>query len=292
MKREEFTQIRPSSFYMVVNGKLTYLSVKKVEYMRDADTNAWLGTIYAEDADANKVTIKQDALKGFPKRYRTAEGFENDNDTVIDEMKLLDCTCFYNAGNARVTGDGFLQYWVMKNGDPNFVSQPINHFLLVFNGKFWHYMLSEDTVPPADSYSSREDLLSWSDWIEKDKDGKEVLHRGINKLIMLDDDQRELVEQFKGLLDQMKKQQISVIVSTCDDVTVFNTRNLKSWYMETCPDDLMQQSDEEIDPNKCKAANIYADPFSAGSIPVWSDDYGLYAVPKDEENKNADGTAK
>lgn len=292
MKKQEFLKINPSSFYMVVNGKLTYLNVKKIEYRRDAETSTWLGTIYAEDVDSNKVTIKQDWFKGMPKRYYTVDGFEHDDTSLNDESCLLFTVRFRNAGNARVNDDGFLQYWVMKNGNPTFVSRPIDRFYMTYNGDFWEFVLSDDIVPPANSYSTREDLLSWSEWIEKGKDGKEKVHRGINKLIMLDDDQRELVEQFKNLLNQMRKKQISIIMSFCDEVKAFNTRKLKNWAMATCPDDLIQTSDCGCDLGKCKTANINADAFDAGSIPVWGEDYDLYAIPKDEENKDADEATK
>lgn len=126
MKKEEFLKINPSSFYMVVNGKLTYLNVKKIEYRRDVETSTWLGTIYAEDVDSNKVTIKQDAFKGMPKRYYTADGFEHNYTSLNDESCLLFTVRFHNAGNARVNDDGFLQYWVMK-----MVIQPLFHVQLI-----------------------------------------------------------------------------------------------------------------------------------------------------------------
>jgi hypothetical protein len=78
-------------------------------------------------------------------------------------------------------------------------------------------------------YDTKEEALSYNTYKIIEQDGTEYERDGVNKLIMLDDDQRELLKQFEDICKKMNDADMLLISDSCEDMSVFNLRHIKNY---------------------------------------------------------------
>lgn len=129
-------------------------------------------------------------------------------------------------------------------------------------------------------YDTKEEALSYNTYSVVNEDGTEYQRDGVNKLIALDDDQRELVKQFEEICQKMSDSNISLIANY-DGLMAFNTRKIEAYALDydDIPNDVSYGNPEDYE-----EAERYNDDLQVdwGGIEVWSDDNKLFILRKSE----------
>lgn len=130
-------------------------------------------------------------------------------------------------------------------------------------------------------YDTKEEALSYNTYKVIEQDGTEYERDGVNKLIMLDDDQRELLKQFEDICKKMNDADMLLISDSCEDMSVFNLRHIKNYALDynDVPDVM------DGDPEDYERADRYGMPFKVNHhIQWWGDDNSLFILRKPTEN--------
>ena len=139
-----------------------------------------------------------------------------------------------------------------------------------------------DEIPKdCEVYDTKEEALSYNTYKVVNEDGFEYEREGINKLISLDDDQRELLNQFEALCEKMNDADMLLISDSCDDMSVFNLRHVKNYALDyTNAPDVMDGNPEDYE-----RADRYGMPFKVNHcIQCWGDDNHLFILRKPIDN--------
>ena len=134
----------------------------------------------------------------------------------------------------------------------------------------------------CDIYDTKEDALSDNTYKVVEKNGTEYEREGVNKLIMLDDDQRELLKQFEDICHKMNENDMILICDTCEDMSVFNIRRIKNFALD------YSDTPEVMDgnPEDYEKVDRYGMTFKVNhNIAIWGDDNNLFILRKDAENE-------
>lgn len=170
-----------------------------------------------------------------------------------------------------------IAYWTMKNGEPIIKTFELTHFK--FNYLTNKFEASEK--PYGTPYVTREECISYNDIKVIDKDGKTSLNTGINKLLQLDDDQKELVGQFENLLREMRDKDIFLLSDCCEHITAYNFRNVDGYTLNYNPELTESDVDPGENPNDFERADRYGELFKVdGRIEQWGDDSNLFIKRK------------
>lgn len=130
-------------------------------------------------------------------------------------------------------------------------------------------------------YDTKEEALSYNTYKVIEQDGAEYERDGVNKLIMLDDDQRELLKQFEDICKKMNDADMLLISDSCEDMSVFNLRHIKNYALDysDIPDVM------DGDPEDYERADRYGMPFKVNHhIQWWGDDSILFILRQPTEN--------
>ena len=131
-------------------------------------------------------------------------------------------------------------------------------------------------------YDTKEEALSYNTYTVVKDDGTEYEREGINKLIMLDNDQRELLDQFEALCEKMSDADMLILSDSCDDMSAFNLRHVKNFALDY--DDTPDVMDG--DPADYEMADRYGMPFKVNHrIQWWGEDNRLFILRKPAENE-------
>ena len=130
-------------------------------------------------------------------------------------------------------------------------------------------------------YDTKEEALSYNTYKVIEQDGTEYERDGVNKLIMLDDDQRELLKQFEDICKKMNDADMLLISDCCEDMSVFNLRHIKNYALDY--NDIPDVMDGN--PEDYERADRYGMPFKANHyIQYWGDDNYLFILRKPIDN--------
>lgn len=170
-----------------------------------------------------------------------------------------------------------IAYWTMKNGEPIIKTFELTHFK--FNYLTNKFEASEK--PYGTPYVTREECVSYNDIKVIDKYGNTSLNTGINKLLQLDDDQKELVGQFENLLREMRDKDIFLLSDCCERITAYNFRNVDGYTLNYNPELTESDVDPGENPNDFERADRYGELFKVdGRIEQWGDDSNLFIKRK------------
>ena len=136
--------------------------------------------------------------------------------------------------------------------------------------------------PEESVYKSQQDVLSWNTYKVVGQDGTEHEKVGVNKLLMLDDDQRELLKQFEDICKKMNDADMLLIGDSCEGVSVFNLRHIKNYALDynDVPDVM------DGDPEDYEMADRYGMPFKVNHrIQWWDEDNRLFILRKPVNNE-------
>lgn len=200
-----------------------------------------------------------------------------DDDPSETELKALCGTPCCVVSNVFGRCFRSMAYWTLKNGEPISKIFELTHFKY----NYLSYKFEADEKPYGTPYVTREECVSYNDIKVIDKDGNTSLNTGINKLLQLDDDQKELVGQFENLLREMRDKDIFLLSDCCERITVYNFRNVDGYMLNYNPELTESDVDPGENPNDFERADRYGELFEVdGRIEQWGDDNNLFIKRK------------
>ena len=200
-----------------------------------------------------------------------------DDDPSETEFKALygtPCCVVSNVFGRRFRS---MAYWTLKNGEPISKIFELTHFKY----NYLSYRFEADEKPYGTPYVTREECVSYNDIKVIDKDGNTSLSTGINKLLQLDEDQKELLGQFENLLREMKANDIFLLQDCCQKIMAYNFRNVEGYALDYKAELSEVCVDSGEDPKNFERADRYGETFKVeGEIEQWGDDNYLFIKRK------------
>ena len=275
-KQSELTVLsKNKTFFVPFMGELTESKPVKTNFKKTGVTE-WGESLYDVETEfANGACHFY--VNGFDKVYSSKSDFENGCPTKAREQFSFEDIagapgtklCWHLLGYKFNT----LKYWVVDNSSNSdqFVEKelPMNNFWYDYENDKW----GNDDMPTCDYYTSRENAISWSSYNLNLADGtsKEVI--GHNKLLKLDEDQKELVEKFKSIIQQLKDADVVIQTNLCDTIFAYNKRNVAE--IETCYENIADDGYELCDGwNKI---------FEIATVIECSEDFDVWIKRKEEK---------
>lgn len=199
--------------------------------------------------------------------YKTLFTRKNDGDVIRDVIR----------GIKRSTNP---EYWVFDKSYhvPVQYKLELEKFYFDYSDNSFH---TDEFPKNCKIYNTKEEALSYNTYKVIEQDGTEYERDGVNKLIMLDDDQRELLKQFEDICKKMNDADMLLISDSCEDMSVFNLRHIKNYALDynDAPDVM------EGEPEDYERADRYGMPFKVNHhIQWWGDDNYLFILRKSAEN--------
>lgn len=286
MKAQYFANNNNQTIYIMNDDKL--IETKLVKMLYTVDENGMINSqLVVTDNKGVKFVVDG---KQFGHVYYSKEDFENGryayqhmNDTRYD---MNEDVYFENLDNRKISCQNLcLKYWHMVNGEPKQEVVKVDKFEYRYTEHDGELCIADSLIPKDAYYANRNECLSYNDWIDVDKNGKQTKHVGVNKLIKLDDDQKKLVEKFKDVIAELEKNGVAVVGDTCEGMQFFNTRKIENWAIDW--DDTLENTNiPEDDRQNYKLADRYGACEIAESLfPQWGDDADLYVKPKEDVNE-------
>lgn len=161
--------------------------------------------------------------------------------------------------------DGFRgidEAWIFVDGEPATIDLRPLQVVYDYEQRAWTF----EGIPQTNIFRTKEECLSFNEYDVKHADGSVTKRVGINKLVMLDDDQMALFDTLKQTIQQLKDNNV-LLMPDCDgDIRAFNLRNVKEW---DCDYDAPEEGEgfEEVSREH--------DSFQGISIPAYSLDCHL-----------------
>ena len=172
------------------------------------------------------------------------------------------------------------EYWVFDKSchAPVRYKLELEEFYFDYSDNRFH---TDEFPKDCKIYDTKEEALSYNTYKVIEQDGAEYERDGVNKLIMLDDDQRELLKQFEDICKKMNDADMLLISDSCEDMSVFNLRHIKNYALDyNDVPDVMDGNPEDYE-----RADRYGVPFKVNHhIQWWGDDNCLFILRKPTEN--------
>lgn len=171
------------------------------------------------------------------------------------------------------------KYWVFDKSFriPAQYELELEKFYFDYSDNRFH---TDEFQKDCEIYDTKEEAFSYNTYKVVNEDGSEYEREGINKLISLDDDQRELVKQFEDICKKMKENDLALIADY-ESLAVFNMRRVSNY-------ELNYTSEPETtygNPEDYERADRYGKAFQVNSgIEWWGDDNNLFILRKSTEN--------
>lgn len=203
--------------FIFMNGALTEVKLLYTHFVKNGEcysaktTFEMWGEQLKEDASILKV-------------YSSVADYEKDNEMPFTEI------CDEQLNNERPDGLENVDFgWIFINGEPQQVDLTPNELTYCFKSKkfcFPGHIATCDNV-----YRTRNECLSFNTYKVKDEWGDVKERVGINKLLMLDDDQKQLLDAFVKSYKALRESGVSFL-NNYDETRVFNTRKLQNYEVD------------------------------------------------------------
>lgn len=166
----------------------------------------------------------------FNNIFTSVENFEKDIVAALNHISLDKKEKSYSVNVfTEVLGDKKYQkpvyFEVDKNGYIEEQELDFNHLIYRYNGGGW----TCPNAPEGDFYMTREEAILFNRVKVVDKDGNETLVRGVNNLLMLDEDQKEKVKEFTKVLESLIDYGIFIKTDLCDNIYAYNVRDIADY---------------------------------------------------------------
>lgn len=200
--------------FTMIDGTLTEVTLKKLIVIRQS----------VEDEEYEVTTIfqgpdgKEHSSQIPIQMYSSVEDYEKGEQACYEVCS----SPFY------IRPDGFRgidEAWIFVDGEP--VTIDIRPLEVVYDYKQRTWTC--EGVPQTNIFRTKEECLSFNEYDVKHADGSVTKRVGINKLVMLDNDQMALFDTLKQTIQQLKDNNV-LLMPDCDgDIRAFNLRNVKEW---------------------------------------------------------------
>ena len=200
--------------FTMIDGTLTEVTLKKLIVTRQS----------VEDEEYEVTTIfqgpdgKEHSSQIPIQMYKSVEDYEKEQKACYEVCS----SPFY------IRPDGFSgidEAWIFVDGEP--VTIDIRPLRVVYN--YEQRTWTCEGIPQTNIFRTKEECLSFNEYDVKHADGSVTKRVGINKLVMLDNDQMALFDTLKQTIQQLKDNNV-LLMPDCDgDIRAFNLRNVKEW---------------------------------------------------------------
>lgn len=241
--------------FTMIDGTLTEVTIKKLIVTRQS----------VEDEEYDVITI----LQGPDGRehsttpilmYKSVEDYEKGEQACYEVCS----SPFY------IRPDGFSgidEAWIFVDGEPVTIDIRPLRVVYDYEQRTW---TCED-IPQTNIFRTKEECLSFNEYDVKHADGSVTKRVGINKLVMLDNDQMALFDTLKQTIQQLKDNNVLLLPDCDGEMQAYNLRNIQKW---DCDYDEPDFEDYEVVSRKHEAFNneVY--------IPAYSLECTLYMKRK------------
>lgn len=237
--------------FTMIDGTLTEVTLKKLIVTRQS----------VEDEEYEVTTIfqgpdgKEHGSQIPIQMYSSVEDYEKGEQACYEVCS----SPFY------IRPDGFRdldEAWIFVDGEPATID--LRPLRVDYDYEQRKWLLQG--IPQTNIFRTKEECLSFNEYDVKHADGSVTKRVGINKLVMLDNDQMALFDTLKQTIQQLKDNNV-LLMPDCDgDIRAFNLRNVQKW---DCDYDAPEEGEgfEEVSREH--------DSFQGISIPAYSLDCHL-----------------
>lgn len=244
--------------YTMINNVLTQITPRVLNYTLK-DDGTFDMTLVALTPDNQVLNLDISTTKF----YKSIECYENNQEveTIVDSAT----TVLHDIFNGHKV-DASPNYWIWENDKP--VKHTFDFSKFSYNYRGGRY--SSTLIPEDPIYARKDVCLSFNEYKVKEDGKDEYMKIGINKLIMLEEDQRFLMGELRDILSRIKEAGILLTTDSDDKFRAYNVRNVKDYYLDT--------SDSEDDYEETYNSDRQFQ-FDFG-VPYYGDDYVLYVEPE------------
>lgn len=237
--------------FTMIDGTLTEVTIKKLIATRQSvEDEEYEVTTILQGPDGKEHSTQIPILM-----YKSVEDYEKEQKACYEVCS----SPFY------IRPDGFSgidEAWIFVDGEPVTIDIRPLEVVYDYEQRTW----TCEGIPQTNIFRTKEECLSFNEYDVKHADGSVTKRVGINKLVMLDNDQIALFDTLKQTIQQLKDNNV-LLMPDCDgDIRAFNLRNVKEW---DCDYDKPEEEEgfEEVSREH--------DSFQGISIPAYSLDCHL-----------------
>lgn len=244
--------------YTMIDNVLTQIVPQVLNYtLKDDGTFDMTLVALTPDNQVVNLDVNATAFYDSPKDYENNQKVEMKEDTAL--------TVIYGVFGQR-KNNGSPDYWVWENDQP--VKHTFDFSKFSYNYRGGRY--SSTLIPEDPIYARKDVCLSFNEYKVKEEGKDEYTKIGINKLIMLEEDQQFLMGELRDLLLRIKEAEILLTTDSDDKFRAYNVRNVKDYCLDTNdPDDGYTETYNDDKQFR----------FDFG-VPYYGDDYVLYVEPE------------
>lgn len=200
--------------FTMIDGTLTEVTLKKLIVTRQS----------VEDEEYEVTTIfqgpdgKEHSSQIPIQMYSSVEDYEKGEQACYEVCS----SPFY------IRPDGFRgidEAWIFVDGEPVTIDIRPLEVVYDYEQRTW----TCEGVPQTNIFRTKEECLSFNEYDVKHADGSVTKRVGINKLVMLDNDQMALFDTLKQTIQQLKDNNVLLMPDYDGDIRAFNLRNVKEW---------------------------------------------------------------
>ena len=271
VKKENLRVFSNDTVYTMINGELTECKLLKTIFTADMDDTFLVTTIF----QLPDGTIQQNGVY-YDTAYRTPECYVNNVKAPTVEWSLD--TAITNIFNQRDVAS-YCQYfkdgktfYIFENGEPKAHTPKYDTICFDYEQRAWN----SKEVPNEPIYWTHKAACSYNTIKVVDANGNESERIGCNKLLELDDDQKELVGQLECIVSKLRDSGVALLADTSDRYAAYNMRHVENFVFALDKDDINRD-----DANKFEMVDRYGEPFNLDiDIEQWSEDHNLFIKRK------------
>ena len=260
--------------FVMVDGKLQEITWLRTtfRYHHKEDNVMY----YTSVTKFKKPDGTTDALDDYSRAFDSVEHYEKGilasmRDYILPKDKNSGCIV-YDIINGRKSSYS-PEYWVFDKCYHTPVKYELEYeeFYYDYSDRSFH---SDELLNGCDIYDTKDECLSYNTYKVVNADGTEYERDGINRLVMLDEDQRELVKEFEEVCKKMSESGM-YLLADYDYLCAYNFRKIEDFalHYEKVPD--------VDDPELYENVDRYAKPFRVGCcIEFYGDDNKLFVKRK------------
>lgn len=266
--------------YALIEGKLEEVKLIRTDYERQTSDD---GEMFYKDKTIVQRPNGSLFTMGQIQRdwlYESPEEYEKGTRMSVGTYNLKDrdviSKLFGERGNHRHDGE---VYYTFSGGKAH--KNVLSLVFLTYDYAKDRISLADYCVIPdsTDTYRSEQEAFDYNSYKVVDENGVEAEREGCNRLLFLDDDQKEMVFEFEKLVKKMENNGILLVTDCCDDIRAFNTRNISDYAMA------YNENELEKDGKKWEECHRYSYQNEVNvSIANWFEDHTIY-IHRKETNK-------
>lgn len=200
--------------FTMIDGTLTEVTIKKLIATRQSvEDKEYEVTTILQGPDGKEHSTQIPILM-----YKSVEDYEKEQKACYEVCS----SPFYIRPNGF---SGIDEAWIFVDGEPVTIDLRPLEVVYDYEQRTW----TCEGIPQTNIFRTKEECLSFNEYDVKHADGSVTKRVGINKLVMLDNDQMALFDTLKQTIQQLKDNNV-LLMPDCDgDIRAFNLRNVKEW---------------------------------------------------------------